>query len=583
MINLRPKIAVFLRCLLGVGLFLVVVSLIIEYGFHSSAFHDMLHQLQLILAGVLSFVLLGRLLISKDKLSFIRDNQGYFILVILFLLVLVWIYCIPVSQFVNDFLAKFPKVGIRVFAVQVYLVIYLLFSLGQINQLINSIRGSLLRPILLIPFIFIGIILIGTLLLLLPRATPADQPLSLVDALFTATSATCVTGLIVKDTGTHFSRIGQLIILTLVQIGALGIMTFTTFFGFILGRRIGVKEGAFLGEALSLETLSKIGRLVLGILVFTFSIEIIGAALLFWRFIPYFGPNLHNFYLSVFHSVSAFGNAGFSLFSDSFMRFRNQAGINLIVTTLIIVGGLGFVVIFDVLRWFKKRIKHQRQSLLLHTKLVLVISLLLVVLGTVFLFAREDSATLVQLSLKEKLLSSYFQSVTARTAGFNTLPISGLAPFSALLLIFFMFVGASPGSTAGGIKTTGLGVIFATIKSWLTGGQSVRIFKRTLSRTVIRQAFCIFFLALAWIGFATFILLQTENAGLMDVLFEEVSAFGTVGLSRGITFNLSLIGKIIIIISMFFGRLGPLIIAMFVANRSMSEKYRYPEERVILG
>ncbi len=579
----RIKFSTFLSQLVGICLGLVILSLIAEYGFYSSAFSFILHQVQIIVAGVLIFSLLCRWLIAQNRTIFIRENQGHFILIFVFLLILGWIRHFPTPDFLENFLIKFLRINITTFGIQLYLVIYIILSLGRLNKYFSLIGGRLSNPVVLIPMVFAILILIGTLFLLLPRATSVGKPISFIDALFTATSATCVTGLIVKDIGTDFSRFGQIIVLTLIQIGALGIMTFTTFFGLILGRQLGIKEQILLKDVFSLETLGRIGRLVLGILLLTFIIEIIGAGLLFWAFIPYFGLNLHNFYLSVFHSISAFGNAGFSLFGDNFVRFQGHLGINLIITTLIILGGLGFMVIFDLGRWLKRRIKRQRSSLSLHSKVVLVVSILLIIVGTIFIFIRENNSALAGLSFKNKILGSYFQSVTARTAGFNTLPIAKFAPFSVLLLIILMFVGASPGSTGGGIKTSTLGVIFATIKSWMKGFRSVRIFRRTLSRVAINQAFCILFLSLIWAIVAVFILLQTEQGEVVDIIFEEISALGTVGLSRGITSDLSLIGKIIIITSMFWGRLAPLVIAIHVANKSAVEKYNYPEEKIVLG
>ena len=580
--DLRKGLNIFLSWLAGISFTLAIGSLILEYGFDLQTISAAFHQVQLISALCLAIVFLLRLIIARSRLAFARANRGYLVLIVLFLIIIYLIRWSQLSIFPGEF-KRFPGHTSESIAVQIYLGLYVLFSFSQINRLITTIRGTILRPILLIPLTFIFIILIGTILLLLPKAIHQGEKISFIDALFTATSATCVTGLIVKDTGLYFSRMGQLIILILLQIGGLGIMTFTTFFGFMLGRRLGVREQAFLGEALSLKGLARIGQLVLGILAFTFVVEIIGAGLLWYQFLPYFGPNLHNFYLSVFHAVSAFCNAGFSLFSDSFQGFLDHAGINFIMTTLIILGGLGFLVIFDILGWARSHFRKERKSLSLHSKMVLSITLALIIIGSLFIFAREYSHALGQFSIKEKLLASYFQSVTARTAGFSTLSIADFAPFTVLLLMLFMFIGASPGSTGGGIKNSTFGIVVMSLKNWLLGRRSVGVFQRTIPHIVVRQAFCVFFLALSWILFSFLILVQTEEAPFLDILFEAMSAFGTVGLSRGITFGLTLIGKIVIIVTMFIGRLSPLIIALYVAGRGIEEKYTYPEEKIVVG
>lgn len=579
----RKRLTNFCNWLIGLTLILVIITLILEYGFYSANYRFYLHQIQSFAAGFLNFCILLKLFLAFNRRIYIKNNRGYIALFIIFFILtsLIDIYGLP--NFIATLLKKFPKIDSYNFAVQIYLIFFICLVLANINRWITKLRGTVLRPIILIPITFALIILIGTFLLLLPRSVQFDQKeISLVDALFTATSATCVTGLTVQNIGLYFSRLGQLIILCLIQIGGLGIMTFTTFFGLILGREFGLRERAFLSEALNISTWHKIGELVIKILLFVFLVEVIGAALLYIQFIPYYGPIFHNFYLSIFHSISAFCNAGFSLFTDSFTNFQSNFGLNLTITFLIIIGGLGFPVIFNLLNYFWGKIKKEKKFLNLHSRTVLITTLVLILGGTFLIFLFENSR-FNNLSFGDKLLVSYFQSVTARTAGFNTLSIGNLLPATTLILIILMFIGASPGSTGGGIKTSTFATIIATLKSWLAGRPSVRLFKRSLEPIIIRQAFIIFFLALLWVSLGTLILSQIEKVSLLDALFEVVSAFGTVGLSRGITQDLTTIGKLVIILTMFIGRIGPLTLSIYIAKKGISESYKYPEEKVIIG
>jgi trk system potassium uptake protein TrkH len=578
----RKKLTNFCNFLIGLTCFIAVLTLILEYGFYLFEYRYIFHQSQILAAGFLNLIILFKLLLASQRLIYLKNNRGYLILIVIFLILINLANTYGLPKFINDFLIRFPKVNFDIFAVQLYLILFICLVFANINRWISKLRGTVSKPLILIPITFALIILIGTLLLLLPRAIRSPQKISLIDALFTATSATCVTGLTVHDIGSYFSRFGQLIILFLIQIGGLGIMTFTTFFGLILGREISLREQAFLGEALNISSWYKVGQLVFKILILVIIIEGLGSLLLYLIFIPYFGPILHNFYLSVFHAISAFNNAGFSLFNNSLMDFRFHLGINLIITTLIILGGLGFPVLFELFNLLQAKIKKEKRKLSLHSRTVLITTLILILIGTILIFLFEGNR-FVNLNLKNKLLLSYFQSVTSRTAGFSTLPIGNLLPITALVLIILMFIGTSPGSTGGGIKTTTFATILATLKSWLAGQKSVRLFKRSLSSIVIRQAFILCFLAGFWIITATLILTQTENGNLLDILFEVVSAFGTVGLSRGLTPHLTNIGKFIIILTMFVGRTGPMTLAIYIAKKGISEPFKYPEDKVIIG
>ncbi len=448
-----------------------------------------------------------------------------------------------------------------------------------------------LKPQHIIIYSFLGAIMAGTILLSLPFATQAGDKVALIDRLFTATSATCVTGLVVKDTAT-WTRFGQTVIMVLFQMGGLGIMTFSTLFAIILGRRITIKENLALAGTLGRQGPKSVTSLIRHIISIVLLFEALGAASLFlrWRAMTNWPASkvLHN---AVFHSISAFCNAGFSLLNESFSGFKSDIIINVIMMLLIFIGGIGFLVILDIwnLRLRKKDRRPFLSRLSLQTKIVISVSLILIVAGAAGIYFLEKDNTLRILDTNAKVLGPLFQSITARTAGFNTLPIRRFAPATLVLLVFLMFIGASPGSTGGGIKTCTFGVLIATAISMIKNRERVWLFKRTIPKTVIRKALVIFILAFTWIFAGAFILAITERGNIyganyyLRLMFETVSAFGTVGLSTGITHMLTDAGKLFIIITMFVGRLGPLTMALAVALQEEKLLYNYAEERVMVG
>jgi trk system potassium uptake protein TrkH len=576
----RKSLNKFFNFLIGLSLLIVVLVLILEYGFYFFVYRFYFHLIEYLTAAFLNLLILFKFLLSKQKFSFIKNNRGYLILIFLYLTLISLTKKFGLPKFFIDFLYRFPKTSPEIFFLQLYLFFFLCLISANINRLISHFKKTFLRLLIFIPTTFILIILIGTLLLLLPRAVSPNQKTSFIDALFTATSAVCVTGLTVYDLSTHFSRLGQLVILFLIQIGGLGIITFTTLFSLILGREISLKEKIFLSKATGTSEWFHIGRLIVKIFIFVFLIETLGAFLLYFAFLPYFGPLIHNFYLSLFHSISAFNNAGFTLFKNSLAAFQKNFAVNLIISGLIILGGLGFPVLFELFSFFLK--PKEKRKLSLHTKVVLTTTFILIFFGTFLIFLLENKR-LNDLKFSEKLLVSYFQSVTSRTAGFSTLPIKNLLPITSLVIIFLMFIGASPGSTGGGIKTTTFAVIITTLKSWLKGCFSIQLFKRSLNPVIIRSAFLLFFLAIFWIFFTVCLLTLTEKQNLLDIFFEVVSAFSTVGLSKGITTNLTSFGKLIIIFTMFLGRIGPLILSIYLTERGISEHFKYPEDKIIIS
>ncbi|AZR74894.1 Trk family potassium uptake protein [Anoxybacter fermentans] len=423
---------------------------------------------------------------------------------------------------------------------------------------------------------YLIVIFFGTVLLMLPFATVDGQGLDLIDALFTATSATCVTGLVVVTTGTTFTVFGQLVIMLLIQIGGLGIMTMSTAFALIMGRKITLRQRLIIQEDLNQLGISGLLRLIQYILAFTFTIEGLGALLFFIRLARKYPLKKAIFY-SIFHSVSAFNNAGFDLFGNSLESFVGDPLIILTAIILIVLGGLGFTVLVEL---FDKRKLHS-----LHAKMVIVTTVILLLVGFIVIFALEysNSNTMANLSLGEKIMASFFLSVTPRTAGFNTVPTGALRESTLFFIMILMFIGASPGSTGGGIKTTTIGTIVFTLWTTVRGKKDVEIFKRRLDEGIIFKSLTILMLSLLLVLVVTLILSVTEESSLVEILFETVSAFGTVGLSTGITPTLSKIGRMLIIITMFTGRVGPLTLAVAMSESKKKPQFHYPKEKIMVG
>jgi len=433
------------------------------------------------------------------------------------------------------------------------------------------------RPNLFIALSFLLVIIIGAILLTLPISSSSGQPTNFLDAYFTANSATCVTGLVVLDTGVHFSFFGLLVILALMQVGGLGYMTISTFLLLIFRKKMFVSEKLMMMEALNLYSARDVFHVLRRIFAIVFTIEGIGALILFIRFLPEMGFQ-QAFFWGIFHSVSAFNNAGFALPANhaNLTPYVTDWVINLTITTLIIIGGIGFMVITDFLRF-------KRWSL--HSKVVILTTLVLIIGGTLAFFALEynNPTTLANLSLPHKFLASYFQAVTPRTAGFNTVSLGHLAPATALLMMFLMFIGASPGGTGGGIKTSTWTLIVSTIWATLRNSKNTILFNRRIPPETVRRAFTIMFLSMALISGAIFILNYVEPFNLTQLAFETFSAFGTVGLSMGITPSLSHVGKIVIIIVMFIGRVGALSLLLALVREQKEPVVKPPKEGISIG
>ncbi len=466
---------------------------------------------------------------------------------------------------------------------QMLVVLSMVVRLVRYNEALARLK---LSPSALFLLSFLVLILLGTLLLLLPRAT--THSISWIDALFTATSAVCVTGLIVVDTATAFTIQGKVILLILIQLGGLGIMTLTTFLALFFSGSISVRERLMLSTILSEENLGEVTSLLVRIAVYTFIIEAIGAGLLYLSYGVEQGFDLRKFWFAIFHAVSAFCNAGFSLYSENLANPEVQYNFSwtAIIAMLVILGGLGVSVLSNLaeLRPWKSPVYRMQHRLTLHTKLVLVTTAVLLVAGTLVIAFFEWNHLYQDMPIAERLYRAFFFSVTARTAGFNIDPVEALSLPSVFFLLMLMWIGASPGSTGGGIKTTTFAVAALNVINIVRGKQRVEIFYRQIPIENIRRAFSIVLLTAFFIGAMTVLLLLFEpDQSLEDLLFEVTSAVGTVGLSRGITSSLSWQSKIVIILAMFIGRVGILTFLFAMFRQEYEPRYKFPVENVIVG
>jgi trk system potassium uptake protein len=466
-----------------------------------------------------------------------------------------------------------------------------------------------LNPTQIVILSFALVILVGTILLSLPFATASGERMPLFDAFFTAVSATCVTGLIVVDTGTHFSIFGQIVILICIQIGGLGLMAFTTIFVVALGSRVAIADRLAILQSFHHSPTSNIKSLVKYIVLVTLIVESIGAAILFvhWSIQGRFSTYGETLYHAVFHAVSAFCNAGFSLNADSFIAYNNDGFTILTISVLIVVGGIGFLVALDVKEFLhglvRKRAVETRihesveqivrqPRLSVHTKFVLITTVALIVIGTLSYYVLERNGLFGEMSVGTAWLNAFFCSITSRTAGFNTIDYGGMSGAALLCTMVLMFIGASPGSAGGGVKTSTFGVLVAySISRWF-GHRNLNIFGRTVPQISIDRAAGVVISAVALLIIVSSVLMAIETyymtskesqESFLSIAFETVSAFGTVGLSMGQTETIGTSSKIVISIVMFLGRVGPLTLALAISRKEADKQFRYPEENIMVG
>jgi trk system potassium uptake protein len=436
-------------------------------------------------------------------------------------------------------------------------------------------------------FSFFAVIMTGAILLMQPFSLRGND-ISFIDSLFTATSATCVTGLTVVDTATKFSLIGKIILLALMQLGGIGVMSFSVLFLFFLKGKFGIGSREIIQETISFFNTQDLKSLLKSVFIYTIVIESIGAILLTARFCFYlsFWDAL---FAGIFHSISAFCNAGFSNFKPNLIDYQADYYINIIISILIFLGGIGFIVLYELKQSFSK--KNGLRKLSLHTKVVLQVSVFLIFIGAILIFVFDSNVALKGMDLQTKIIASIFHSVSSRTAGFNTIDIYNLSMPSIFTIITLMFIGASPASTGGGVKTTTVAVIIAFIRSRVKDSRNVNLKYTTLPFQVISKTVIILAFAITIIVISSFILTITEMEHIpfnsnsdefMQLFFETVSAFGTVGLSTGITATLSVYGKIVLVLLMFAGRVGPLTMASLVGSKEIAD-IRYAEDNILVG
>ena len=568
----------------------VIAIFVLLYGFRRQLLPlQLLHGAEVVLCFYFLTEKVIRFFNAESKLEFLRYNWFEIPLFLALLLI---------AGGVDRWLPMLDRDVVLLPAVAVYLVLQLISKvcLGMV-EFASTGRNPTLSLIVL----FVILICAGAGLLMLPRAHTMDE-MSVTDAFFTATSATCVTGLIVVDTGSDFTMMGQTIILILIQLGGLGIVIFGAVLALLLGQAFSVRESLAMQDLLNTKTLRNISIMIGFIFLGTILFEAIGALLLMpmWDDVPgaLAHPNLDWFY-SIFHSISAFCNAGFSLFAESLEPYDHSYGVYAVIAPLIILGGLGFSVLYNIAHVMVDRIKRfiklklnpsaaytmgMPERVQLQTKIVLATSVILIVVGALLLMLFEHYSSVPQEN--GGLLSALFQSITARTAGFNTINIASMSEMSKVVIMMLMFIGGSPGSTAGGIKTVTFALIVMVLYATLRKRREVEMFRRSIRLVVVGRAVTVMLLFLFLLMGMTMLLVLTEhNSGwsLLDLAFETGSALGTVGLSTGVTPTLTTAGKWIIIVTMLIGRLGPLTLLASMTFNIKSASYDYPSEPVMVG
>ncbi len=478
-------------------------------------------------------------------------------------------------------------IHLKKYVEQIYFLFFFFIEVSRVSTRIPSIK---LSPPNLLLISFFVLILLGALLLMLPKMTVMEGSMPFFDALFTSISASCVTGLIVVDTATYFTIRGQFIIMILIQLGGLNIISFATLFALMARRNIGIKYQSIIQDNFDIGSINESKSLIKKVFQLSFTIEIIGAIIIFFSWGD--NVNFHNLrdkiFNSVFHSISAFNNGGFSTFSNGLFdsSIQHQNILQITIAFLIILGATGFPVLHEVISFkeMKELWNKPWKKLSVNSKISLNTSIVLIVLGTLAFMGLEQSHTLKGLSLVDQLTSAFFQSVTTRTAGFNTVDIGAISVPMVIFMLMLMYIGASPASTGGGIKTNTFTVLFMSAYSTLRGKKTIDIDKKTISFDSVNKALLIFLFSVSVIFLSVFALAISDgDKSILDLAFEEVSAFATVGLTRGITADLSSTGRIIIMISMFVGRVGLLTLGYALSKRTISSDYKYPKAKIIIG
>lgn len=550
--------------------------------------HRLFHAIDGIFA-VFVLIYLLRILYAFERRRFLRRTwfEGVLMAIVFLNLVGTYILQLPVVYNLFDSTGIMLSVELYRLVVSIYMLVLLIIELLETRVYFKVLQ---LKPTVIFLLSFLGLVLIGAGLLMMPNMITSPGSMRFIDALFMATTASCVTGLVVVDPGTYFTFSGQLVLLMLIQLGGLGILTFATFFVSLMRQRMGIKQHLAMYEILESDTLFSTQSLLRSLVLMTFTIEGIGALVLFmtWGNDVEFVSLGSKIFYSIFHSVSAFCNAGISLFPEGLytLPVRHSYVLHLVIAFLIILGGIGFPTIMDVLspKSMRTRLGTPWKNWKLLSRITIYTSAALIILGTVGFFLLEYFNTLAHLNFAEAIVTSFFQSVTTRTAGYNTVDMSALTMPTLLMFIFLMFIGASPGSTGGGIKTTTFLIILLTVWTTIRGKRHVEISNRTIPHAVSYKAFSVFAFAAMLNLFFLFVLSITDSQfDIMRLAVEQVSAFATVGLSTGITAGISDTGKGVLILSMFIGRVGTLTLAVALSTRATTTAYKYPETQLPVG
>ncbi len=576
---------------IGLSLFVSLIAILSVIFYHGYPITDKTHYWsKIIIKYSLIFYVIKYfvyLLINFRIREYFRKTwlEGLIILSIIINLILYYNY----NFYFIDWIGRYYNIAhikdYSIIFVQFYFFIVIFIEISKVSRFVSKLS---IGPSGLMLLTFILLIIIGSLLLVLPEMT--TNGISYINALFTSTSACCVTGLTVVDTATCFTIKGKLIIMMLIQFGGINIIAFATFFATFSSDKSGLKFQSILKDMISADKLSSTKVILREIVLYSFGIELIGAILMFayWYFSGAFPNYKENIFFSAFHSVSAFNNAGFALWTNNIYdtAVRHSYFIQTIIMFLIFFGGLGFIAIQDIFspRMIAFRKKKKWRKLKVSSRVALNTSLVLIVVGALFFFTLENNKSIKDEPIISQIFASFFQSVSSRTAGFNSVDFTLVGQPMLLVLIILMFIGASPGSTGGGIKTTTFFVLSKSVISTIRGKKQIEIGKNSISFTLIDQAYTIFLFSISLIFLSAFALTITDgNFSFIQILFEEVSAFGTVGLSTGITPNLSDAGKIVIILTMYVGRVGTLTIGLALSRKALSNRYKYAKADIMIG
>jgi trk system potassium uptake protein len=586
----QPKVATFFKLIMPIVAFASLGILLYYYGFDTHSTEGAI-LLKLIRYAFLVFFLnyLSRIIYTPNKWHFFKRHLFEGILMI-----------VAAVEAMSSLFSKFPLIE-KILATTGYenfekgyiisMHIYMLILVGlEILKYGQKLLSLKVKPGLLFTASFLVLVLAGTGLLLLPEMTTSKQSMGLLNAFFTSTSATCVTGLIVEDTATFFSIKGQVLLLMLIQLGGLGILSFASFFAIFVKRGMGIRQQTALQDMLSTENLFNARELLRQIILYTFTIELIGAILIYATWSPevHFNNWGQKAFFSVFHSISAFCNAGFALFSNGLMEKGVATSYmqHVVFMVLIVLGGIGFPVLRDLtsISRLRERMRKPWMKWRMSTSIAIYASLLLIVGGTIIFYFLEKDNTLAGLKPLEAVVTALFQSVTSRTAGFNTVDMSAMTNATYVMFIFLMFVGASSGGTGGGIKTSTFFVMLLAGYSTIRGKKVLHFKGKTIPQDLLNKAYSLLIFGATWILFTVFCLsISEEGKDIMAIVFETVSAFGTVGVSAGLTGALTPFGKLMIIITMFIGRVGLLTLAFALSSPVASNNYKYPNTHMMIG